>query len=851
MKHEIKQNVKPLKKRRKMTDILTEDHQIDPDIDDITSIIDDDNDIEVDDYDTDDETKIAAEIIKAPAEEWLVDQYLPYAVYVIRSRALIPDDGLKPVNRRILYALFKEGITPSSKYLKAARAAANAVAFHPHGNASIEDALARMAQSFNMRIPLIEPYGSVGKAAGDTAAAARYWEARLTKAAMELLRELPDGSVPFGRNFDGELDEPYALPIRWPNNIINGTEGIAVGYASKMFPHNPDEVMDAVVAKIKNPDLTVDELMKIMPGPDFPSGGEIFGVDGIKEYYETGKGTFVLRGRYEIENLPRGKVNIVFHELPFQTSAESIIKRIQSLQEKGNVFNEIASVKDLSGKNKSVKLVIETKAGTNFKKVVAELFSMTPLEQKMPVNATVLIDNTPVKSSMLNLFERFIDFRRVCYVNRSKTRIGKANARIHQLDAVIAALIDIDKCIAIIRNSDGAEIARNDLMAAFGVDKDQADYILSMQLRRLTKSDSISLENEKSQLLEEINRINEVLNDRSLMDKEIIKEIEETKKIISSPRMTIITGMTTEELKDEAKVVAQAAKENSKNVVCHVTRFASGLLVKTMEPWLYEPHVSKLDNSPVVESIKVNSQDDIVLVDVNGNGYRTPLSYLPFDKVCSISDTGVKMSGDLVAIAKGTPVKSDVGLAMATKNGEVKVCTPDLPKKTEFVVFNLSDGDEIIGAKWIGNNMENLSFVSITDGSNILTYNADSVRVSGAPAGGVRSQKLREGESVIFWGVVDNAKKNSTIVVSQSNMTLKATLLSEIPPKGKGSQGVLLHKFNKGETKLVNAFAGDDIAISVDKLNNVIPLPALTKRAASGEKIGFKTNMGSRSVESL
>ena len=254
---------------------------------------------------------IAAEINTQPAQEWLSEQYLPFSLYAIRSRALVGTDGLKPVNRRILYSLYRKGVTADSKHLKAARAAAECVSLHPHGTSSIESALARMAQSFSLRIPLIDPYGTVGTVTGDTPAAARYWECRLSKPAMELLTELDEGAVEMGKNFDGELDEPYELPIRWPVSVINGTSGISVGYASSIPSHNPTEVMRACVAMVRNPDMSTDELMGYMPGPDFPTGGQVFG--DIKKYYETGKGSFTVRASYTTQALSRGRTRIVFH----------------------------------------------------------------------------------------------------------------------------------------------------------------------------------------------------------------------------------------------------------------------------------------------------------------------------------------------------------------------------------------------------------------------------------------------------------------------------------------------------------------------------------------------------------
>lgn len=793
-----------------------------------------------------DENQIAAEVIKKPASEWLPEQYLPYTMYAIRSRALVADDGLKPVNRRILYSLFRDGVTPNSEHLKAARAAANAVAFHPHGSSSVEDALARMAQSFSLRVPLIDPYGSVGYVTGSTPAAARYWECRLSRAAMELLKELPEGAVPIGKNFDGKLDEPAQLPVRWPNNIINGTQGIAVGYASNMFSHNPDEVLKACIAVLKDPDLTVQKLLKIMPGPDLPTGGELFEIDGVKDYYETGSGRFTIRGRYRIENMARGKVRIVFYELPYQVSPGNVISKIKEMQSSRDKLKDISTVKDLTDRKNGLKLVIETKSGTNYLTILNELFKLTPVESKFSVNNTVLVDGSPVQTSMLDLLLNFVEFRRECVLNKAKFRVTKIDARIHQLKAILAALIDIDKCISIIRNADTADEAKESLMETFSIDADQADYILGMQLRRLTKADAFALNQENDELEAERTKINEMLDDKGKLDMVMEDELRATMKAISDPRRTVISGMTSEDVREAAKAGAQEARNVDKNVAVFLTRFADGRFVKTSEAFAYEKGTKKYANSPVVEQIKVKSQDSIVLVGSDGIGRMIPLNYITLDMVSHASDAGVQLPKGvkLVALAKAVPLKTDVGLVLATKQGDVKLVKPDFPQKEEFPVFALAKGDELVGGRWLGRTLTGSSFVSITSGGNILVYDATSLRATGAAAGGVKSHRLRADEEVIFFGWVASAKDADTFVVSQSQLTVKLTPINDIPPKSKGAQGVALHKFKKGESTLVKAAAGKDLVLALEGAGNAIPLPLVSRRAATGVDFTIKSEMG-------
>ncbi len=796
--------------------------------------------------------QIAAEIIKQPAENWLTDQYLPFAAYAIRSRALVADDGLKPVNRRIVYSLYKEGITPNSDHLKAARAAANAVAYHPHGTSSIEDALSRMAQNFSLRVPLIDPYGSVGKVTGDIPAAARYWECRLSRPAMELVKELPEGAVPIGKNFDGKLDEPKLLPVRWPNNIINGTQGIAVGYASNMFSHNPDEVMKAAIAILKNPNLTIDQLLKIMPGPDLPTGGELFEINGVKDYYTTGSGRFTIRGRYTVEKLPRGKVRIIFYELPYQIAASQVIEKIRELQGKGR-FKDVSLAQDFTDKKRGLRVAIETKAGSNYLTVLNELFKYTPVETPFSVNNTVLLDGRPVQVGMLVLLQRFVDFRRDCTLNKAKAKLEKIDARIHQLNAILAALIDIDKCIAIIRKADTATDARSQLMKAFKLDEEQADYILSMQLRRLTRADAIEIKRENDGLLEVRKDMEEIISSQARLDLEVETDIKDTLKVITSKRLTIISGMTSEELKEASKEIAQEARDVDKDLPCYITRFADGRIIKTNEPFTYTKTLRKWAHSPIIEQIKVRTQDSIVLVGSDGMGHTIPLSYVSLDHISKPADVGVHFNKgvNLVAIAKSNPLKTDIGLMLATRNGDVKIVRPDLPQKESFVVYTLPAGDAIITGKWLGKALTNSAFVSISSGGNILIYDATTVRTTGFAAGGVKSQRLRDGENVVFFGWVPSLKTVETMVISQSQGTLKVTPLSDVPPKGKGSQGVALHKFKRDETSLTHAYVGENLILGMVGLNNAIQLPTASRRAVVGVDFTIDSVMGVSSVTTM
>lgn len=787
------------------------------------------------------ESDIAAEVIKEDAADWLLNSYGPFAQYSIRSRALVEAaEGLKPVNRRILWTMFKGGITPDSKHMKAARVAGNTLAYHPHSSSSVEDAMSRMAQDFSLRVPLIDAYGSVGFVTGDFPAAARYWEARLTPAAMELLKEIKDGGVELGKNFDGELDEPTVLPVRWPLAIILGSEGIAVGYASKMFAHNPDEVMDAARALLKNPNLTLNRLMKIMPGPDLPTGGELIGSDGVREYFENGSGTFIVRGRYNVETLPRGRSRIVFYELPFQVSAEQVMAKINEIQAAGRM-KEISSVKDLTDKKNGLRLVIETKTGTNSLAVIQQLFKETKLEEKFPVNATVLVNGRPVQVGMLGLLQSFIDLRRVVTLRKTETRIGKIDSRLHQLAGILAILVDLDKAISIIRKSDTAEIARDGLSKTFKIDADQSDYILSMQLRRLTKQDSLALQKEQTELQDESKLLKEILKDPAKLDAAVDADLVSTKKVISSPRKTIISGITMEEVKEEQKTIAASLKESSSPTTTFITRFSDGRLIRGALPFGYA-NTSNLQYSPIVDQIAVKTDEKFVVIGSDGIGRLIPVSYLTSELVSTPAKVGVNLPKgvQLVGIAKAN--NTGYGLAIGTTNGSVKIAKPDWKNKEEFPVIALSEGDSVVNTKWLETEPKGSFFYFASKNSNILLFDAGTVRASGSAAGGVAGFKLTSPtDSAVAFGWTNS--KTDGIVLSRSRSAVKATHISEISPKGRGSQGVALQTLDKGET-LLNAFVGLDPIVAASEIGAIVQTPQVSRRAAKGTKFPGDVDFG-------
>lgn len=791
--------------------------------------------------------QIAAEVIPRPAEEWIPNLYLPYALYTIRDRALLLEDGFKPVNRRILWSLYNNGITPKAAYRKAARVAGDTVAYHPHGTSSIEDALGRMAQAFIQRVPLIDPYGSVGKVAGDMAAAARYWECRLNDASMELVRDLDEGGIEIGKNFDGSLPEPTRLPVRWPVGIINGTQGIAVGYAAKLWPHNPTEVMNAAIKLIENPNMTMKQLTKIIKGPDFPTGGELLGMDGVEEYLSTGSGTFIIRGRYEITQLPRGRNRITFYELPYQVSAESVIIAVRKAQATGKSrLNDISILKDLTDKRNGLRLTMETKAGSNISAIMAELFKKTPVETKFPTNSTIIVDGAPVVQNMLDQLKNFLVFRKHIVKNKAISRLAKIANRILQVDALLAALVDIDKAIAIIRKSDTADDAEVKLMKHFKINKKQAEYILSMQLRRLTKADAAALGDEKARLLQEKEDCEKILADDEVALNERVKfELKETRKVIGDERRTVISGLSNEDLKEQEKELAQSARAAEKDMPCYITKLRNGKMIRTKDRDVCGADSISLKHGPVVETIKTSTQSELAVVFANGTAKKIPANFFPEDKPVGAKELGFDSANSIVGIAKIETDKYDVGLAIVTTHGEIKIAKSDFGNKDEFPVVALKDGDSIAATLWIGRSLKGKKFVMVSSSSMALAFDAESIRVSGSKAGAVKGMNLKNAnEKIIAFGLVE--KPSDYSIISEGSKTIKVTPVIEIPVKNKGGMGVVLHKLKANEKQhLTNAFVGSDLFMAMAGTPNALSLTPSSKRAVTGTELEMRVVYGS------
>ena len=770
-------------------------------------------------------SKVAMNVIKVPLEKFVEDSYLPYAHYVIMNRALTSDDGLKPVQRRILFAMQQLGLTDKKDFMKAAQVVGETMGkYHPHGDASIGDALSRMGQTFSMRVPLIDVQGSVGFTTGDPAAAPRYWEARPTAAAMELSSEVNQGAVPLGDNYDGKFKEPAMLPIKWPNGIINGSQGIAVGYSSNVIPHNPTEVMDAVIKLVKKPDLTIKELLKIMPGPDMPTGGVLMALEGVQEYYETGKGTFIIRGRYETTPGARGTHTVSFSEAPYQVSAEQIVTAVDDAKKKDRLKG-VASVKDLSDIDHGFRLDIKLKAGVNPAVIMKEIFKYTPLEKKFPANMNILVNGVPTVSPMLELLQGFIDFRSDCIVNKTKFKIVELERQIERLDGIVAVLVDIDAAIKIIRKAEDAETANIQLQKKFKINDEQSTYILSMALRRLTKADSLSIKNEVAEKKKELIFLQTILDNEDVFNKYLIDELKETKLIIADERRTTVSNVSSDELKEEEKAVKESKRAVEKNSPCYVTLFADGTVTRTAKP-----HVQGRSPIGILTQLLTKTQEKVIFINTIGQAFKIPASYIQDDVMMDAKQTIGHSDHEIVGIAKETFDKKDFGLLLATSDGGVNIVNGGFPVGDEFSIINVPAGEVVLGTYWLTKEeFDNKSVVLVSSDANVLHFRVNEVRTSNSGAGTVRGLILNDDQTTVGFSV---ASEDNAEVISCTYDTIKVTDIKDIPGRKRGAKGVRLQRLKK-EDKVLSAFASERVV--GNKNDKSLRFPEVTERALSGD----------------
>jgi DNA gyrase subunit A len=796
-------------------------------------------------------------IIDIDVAEEMRSSYLEYAYSVIYQRAL-PDarDGLKPVQRRILYLMNEMGLRPDRPHVKCAQVVGAVMGrLHPHGDTAIYDALVRMAQPWAMRLPLVDGHGNFGSLGGDDAPAAyRYTECRLTQAAMEMVAGLDEDTVDFVPNYDGSESQPDVLPAGIPNLLVNGTAGIAVGMATNMAPHNLTEIITAARHLLRHPDAPLDQLMRFVPGPDLPTGGQVVGLDGIREAYETGRGIFRTRATAKVEQLSPRKAGIIVTELPYGVGPEKVVTRIKDLVQARKITG-ISDLKDLTDRKRGLHLVIEVRSGFNPEAILNELYRLTPMEDTFGINNVALVDGQPRVLGLRDLLSIWVDHRLEVTRRRSEYRRRKREERLHLVDGILIALLNIDEVIAVIRTSDDAAEAKRRLVEIFDLSEVQAQYILDTPLRRLTRYDRLELEAEQERLRTEIAELTEIIESDDRLRDVVGGEMAELAKKFGTPRRTVL-------LEGGAAVTASVPLEVADDP-CVVVLSATGLLARfpssPSDPErsgaAAQPRPDRAAHDIVAAAVSATARGTIGAVTSAGRMIRVSVLEIP---ALPPNDSAPSLSGghpvtEFVTLEHGETVialanldAEDAGVALGTASGVVKRVVPEYPaNRDEFELITLKDDDRVVGAVQLTGDDAELVF--ITSDAQLLRFPAASVRPQGRPAGGMAGVRLDGGASVVWFGAIGAAARPGghaddadDVVVTvagragalpgASAASVKVTPFAEYPAKGRATGGVRCQRFLKGEDRLVAAWAGPGPALGATEAGVPVDLSGLQGR---------------------
>ena len=759
-------------------------------------------------------------IVETPLNEEMSKSFLEYAYSVIYARAL-PDarDGLKPVQRRIIYQMGQMSLNPDRPYMKSARVVGEVMGkLHPHGDSAIYEAMVRLAQPFAMRLPLVDGHGNFGSL-DDGPAASRYTEARMAPAALGMNADIAENTVDFTPNYDNKLQEPTVLPAAIPNLLVNGGSGIAVGMATNMATHNLGEVVAAAKHLMRHPDATLEELMRYVPGPDWPGGGVIVGRKGIREAYETGRGALTTRSVTHIENVTARKKAIVVTELPFMVGPERVLERI-SEGVKNRKLDGISGAIDLTDRHNGTRLVIEIKTGFDPNAVLAQLFKHTPLQDNFTINNVALVNGRPHTMGLKEMLQVWVDHRRVVIRRRSEFRRKKALERLHLVEGLLLAMVDIDEVIQVIRSSDDAEAAKTKLIAVFDLDEIQAQYILDLRLRRLTKMSRIELEAERDDLKRRIEELERILASDEALDGVVIDEMDDAVAKYGTPRRTVLLDEDEEgnltpvvahgddgvsanamaaaraaatvssaaaDVAAAAKAAKKAGDENATasalqidDEPCAVMLSATGLIARTsedaVERWENRSASDgRAKDDQIVSMFRTSTRSSYGLVTsagrlvlahvvelpkVSADGPLSVTGGVKAEELLGMTENTDPIRGERVIAAIDMPSTDDDGqlvpLALGTRNGVVKRWNRESPTTMDsWSVIDLKDDDEVLAAAE-ARDEDRLVFVS-TD-SSLLTFEAKNVRPQGRTAGGMAGIRLAEGCSAAAFAVVPDGK---------------------------------------------------------------------------------------------
>jgi DNA gyrase subunit A len=755
-------------------------------------------------------------IIGVRIEEELQASYLDYAMSVIIGRAL-PDirDGLKPVQRRILYAMLELGMEPNKPYKKSARVVGEVLGkYHPHGDAPVYEALVRMVQDFTLRHPLVDGHGNFGSIDGDEPAAMRYTEVRLAPIAMELLKDIDKDTVDFMPNFDESLKEPVVLPAGFPNVLVNGSSGIAVGMATNIPPHNLKEVIDALVYLIDNPSATVNDLMRYIPGPDFPSGGIIRGKKGIIDTYTTGRGHIVLEGKIEIEE-HRGRRNLVIKELPYQVNKAVLIEKIASLI-KDHKITGVQNIRDESDRE-GMRVVIELKKEAIPQVVINQLYKHTALRITYGSIMLVISNGIPRTMPLDEMLREFLAFRKEVVRRRTVYELNRARAKAHILEGLLIALDHLDEVITLIRNSRDVESARNGLMSNFNLSREQAQAILDLRLQRLTALERTKVEEEYKEVSEMIKSLEAILNDEKILLNVIKEELLSISKRFAQPRRTIIS----EDLKEEAK-----EEDLLHNIDILITLTERGYIKRTpLATYRKQRRGGKgiigleAKEDRVAQTIVAKELDKILFFSDRGvvyqlKGYQIPIASRQAKGISISLLLPVKEEEKITALF---PVPEDLDtfgkIVMVTSNGLVKLSNlreyVDPPSKGKIAI-SLQEGDRLVGVKAL---MGDEDLILVSNKGFLARFSVSSLREMGRTARGVKGIKLEEGDKVI--DVETYEPEKSLLFITRMGYGVKIRL-DDIPQKkSRGIKGVKGLKLRSGDELADVIKVGEDDEIVI------------------------------------
>jgi DNA gyrase subunit A len=775
-----------------------------------------------------DEPDYTENIVDIDVTAEMEGSFLEYAYSVIYSRAL-PDarDGLKPVQRRILYMMSEMGLRPDRGHVKSARVVGEVMGkLHPHGDTAIYDAMVRMAQAFALRMPLIDGHGNFGSL-DDGPAAPRYTEARLAASALSLTDHLDEDVVDFVPNYDNQIMQPEVLPAAFPNLLVNGSSGIAVGMATNMAPHNLGEVIGAAQHLIQNPDAQLDDIMRFIPGPDLPTGGKIVGLDGIRDAYASGRGSFKTRATVQVEQLTARRTGLVVTELPYMVGPEKVIEKIKDAVT-SKKLQGISDIVDLTDRNHGLRLVIELKNGFNPNAVLQQLYRYSPMEDSFGINNVTLVEGQPRTLGLLELLQVYVDHRIDVVRRRTVFRLGKKKDRLHLVEGLLIAIVDIDEVIQIIRASEETAEARQRLIAVFDLTDIQANHILELRLRQLTKFSRIELEKEQEQLRQEIEALEEILNSESKLRQLVSDELGEVAAKYATPRRTILleseaTGALT------GAAAAPAGKKGIKVPVqleiaddpCWVILSASGQLARTANQDELLDGGQRVKHDVFTSVVKTSARAEIAAVTSLGRMLRLQVVDMPaLAPSAGIPNlTGGVPAREFITLAKGETLVAlaplNAVLAIGTARGIVKRVSPDYPlNREDWDVISLKPKDYIVGVTAAA---EGDDLVFMTRQARFLRFPAATVRPQGRTAGGMAGIKLTEDDEVVFFGAVDPNDDAAVVVTiattaqalpGTSPGSVKVTALEEFPAKGRATAGVRAHRFLKGEDQLSLGWAG-------------------------------------------